>query len=135
MLSVPPITLNGSVVAAQLLSTTHSALHTADGLVNLYTLRPELMRRALAMATPAYLRTPQHERALNYSEYSIALGRRFRALKLWFVLRYYGREGIAKILRGHLRMPPELADKIRATHHFQLPPPVPFSLICFPYRA
>ena len=42
--------------------------------------------------------------AVNFSEYSVALGRRFRALKLWFVLRYYGREGIAEMLRGHMRM-------------------------------
>jgi aromatic-L-amino-acid decarboxylase len=127
--------LNGIERADSLVLNPHKWLFTPVDLSILYTRRPEMMRDALAIDIPAYLRTPQHERALNYSEYSIALGRRFRALKLWFVMRYYGREGIAKILRGHLRMARELADKIRASDNFELTAPVPFSLVCFRYRG
>jgi aromatic-L-amino-acid decarboxylase len=72
---------------------------------------------------------------LNYSEYSIALGRRFRSLKLWFVLRYFGREGIAKVLRGHIRMAQELAQQIRDDENFELAAPVHFALVCFRYRG
>ena len=127
--------LNGIERADSIVINPHKWLFTPVDLSILYTRRPEIMRRSLAMDTPAYLRTAQHERALNYSEYSVALGRRFRALKLWFVMRYYGREGLAKILRGHLRMAQELAEKIRASADFELAAPVPFSLVCFRYRG
>jgi aromatic-L-amino-acid decarboxylase len=103
--------LKGIERADSIVINPHKWLFTPVDLSILYTRRPEIMRRSLAMDTPAYLRTAQHERALNYSEYSVALGRRFRALKLWFVMRYYGREGLAKILRGHLRMAQELARR------------------------
>ena len=94
------------------------------------------MRRALSLEeVPAYLAIAQSERALNYSEYSVALGRRFRALKLWFVLRYYGREGIAQVLRGHIRMANILAAAVRDDPRFELAAPVHFPLVCFRYRG
>ena len=72
---------------------------------------------------------------MNLSDYSVALGRRFRALKLWFVLRYYGREGIAEILRGHMRMAREFAESFSRTRVSSSSAPVPFSLVCFRLRA
>jgi aromatic-L-amino-acid decarboxylase len=85
--------------------------------------------------TPAYLKNTMEETAVNFSSYSVALGRRFRALKLWFVLRSYGREGIAKLLRGHIRMARELAEAIDKDPHFELSAPVEFSLVCFRLKA
>jgi len=127
--------LDGVAHADSLVVNPHKWLFTPMDLSILYTRRPDMFRRALAVDIPAYLRTAQHDRAVNYAEYSVALGRRFRALKLWFVLRYYGREGIAKILRAHLRMAQELAVWIGASSDCELAAPVPFSLVCFRYRG
>jgi aromatic-L-amino-acid decarboxylase len=114
----------------------HKWLFTPVDLSVLYTRRPDVMRRALSLdETPAYLVTAQHERALNFSEYALNLGRRFRALKLWFVLRYFGREGIAQVLRGHIRMARALAEEIRRDANFELTAPVNFALVCFRYRG
>jgi aromatic-L-amino-acid decarboxylase len=90
--------------------------------------------------TPAYLSATDKTAnkpgsAVNLSDYSVALGRRFRALKLWFVLRYYGRDGIAEILRGHIRMAREFAERVQADSRFELSAPVRFSLVCFRLRA
>ncbi len=128
--------LDGASRGDSLVVNPHKWLLTPIDLSVLYTRRPEMIKRALALEeTPPYLITPQQDRALNYSEYSIALGRRFRALKLWFVLRYYGREGIAEVLRGHIRMARELARQISSDPRFELAAPVPFSLVCFRYRG
>jgi aromatic-L-amino-acid decarboxylase len=127
--------LDGIEHADSLVVNPHKWLFTPMDLSILYTRRPEMFQRALAVETPVYLRTAQHARAVNYCEYSIALGRRFRALKLWFVLRYYGREGIAKVLRSHLRMAREFAAKVQASDRFEVMAPVPFSLVCFRYRG
>ncbi len=63
-----------------------------------YTGRPEVLRRAFSLV-PEYLQTAGHPRAVNLMDYGVPLGRRFRALKLWFVMRSYGREGLAEMLR------------------------------------
>jgi aromatic-L-amino-acid/L-tryptophan decarboxylase len=128
--------LAGTQLADSLVMNPHKWLFTPIDLSVLYTRRPEILKRALSLEeTPVYLVTAENERALNYSDYSIALGRRFRALKLWFVLRYYGREGIAEVLRGHIRMAQQLAAKITADPDFELAAPVPLSLVCFRYRG
>ena len=84
---------------------------------------------------PAYLQAGEGSKAVNLSDYSVALGRRFRSLKLWFVLRYYGRQGIAEILRGHMRMAREFAQRVGADGRFELAAPVLFSLVCFRWRG
>src|SRR6185312_10377816 len=82
-----------------------------------------------------YLQAAEQDRAVNLADYSLALGRRFRSLKLWFVLRYFGREGIARILRGHMKMARDLAGQIAADPRFELAAPVVFSLVCFRCRG
>ena len=84
---------------------------------------------------PEYLKTADDPRAVNFMDYGVQLGRRFRALKLWFVMRHFGHEGIAEIIRSHIRYAQELAALIRAHPDFELAAPVPFSLICFRYRG
>ena len=63
------------------------------------------------------------------------LGRRFRALKLWFVLRSYGAEGIRHHVREHVRLARELADRIDLDDRLGLVAPVPFALVCFRHVA
>lgn len=114
----------------------HKWLFTPFDLSILYSRRPEILRRSLALGeVPAYLRVAQHERALNFSEYTLPLGRRFRSLKLWFVLRYYGREGIVRVLREHIRLAQSLAAWIGEDPRFELSAPVLFSLVCFRYKG
>ena len=81
------------------------------------------------------MQTAGDERAVNFSEYTVSLGRRFRALKLWFVLRYYGREGIAQVLRNHMEMARQFAQKVRRHPDFEIAAPPMFSLVCFRRRG
>lgn len=132
--------LDGAALADSLVLNPHKWLVTPMDLSVLYTRRPEVFRRALSLEeTPAYLKNTMEQKvgeetAINFSEYSVSLGRRFRALKLWFVLRSYGREGIANILRGHIRMARELGEAIRCDPYFELAS-VEFSLVCFRLKA
>jgi glutamate/tyrosine decarboxylase-like PLP-dependent enzyme len=70
----------------------------------------------------------------NYRDWGIALGRRFRALKLWFVLRYYGAEGLRARLREHLRLARLFAEWVEAHPDFERLAPAPLNLICFRYH-
>ncbi len=81
--------------------------------------------------TPEYLRTQSDPRMLNYMDYSISLGRRFRALKLWMTLRYYGREGVAGTIRSHIGMADWLREQIEADPRFEVAAPVHLGLVCF----
>jgi aromatic-L-amino-acid decarboxylase len=124
--------LDGSALADSLVLNPHKWLFTPTDLSVLYTRRPEVFRRALSLEeTPAYLKSTTLEEGVNLSDYSVALGRRFRSLKLWFVLRSYGREGIARLLRGHIRMARQFAEWIKQDPRFELSAPVDFSLVCF----
>lgn len=81
--------------------------------------------------TPEYLKTDLDKQVNNYRDWGIQLGRRFRALKLWFVLRSYGAEGIRSLLRNHLAWAQELATHIDQHPDFERLAPVPFNLVCF----
>jgi aromatic-L-amino-acid decarboxylase len=84
---------------------------------------------------PEYLRTPDEPRAVNLMDYGMQLGRRFRALKLWFVMRYYGRLGLSEIIDGHCRMAKEFESWVAADPRFEVCAPVHFSLVCFRLRG
>ncbi len=122
--------LKGSERADSFVTNPHKWLFTPVDLSALYTRRPEILRRAFSLV-PEYLRTAGDARAVNYMEYGVPLGHRFRALKLWFVLRYYGREGIAQIIRNHIAWAQELARQIDADPDFERMAPTPFSTVCF----
>jgi len=94
----------------------------------LFTRRRDTLRRAFSLV-PEYLRTA--DSAENYMDYSISLGRRFRALKLWFVLRYFGQAGLAERLREHLRLAQWFAGLVDAHPAFERLAPVPLSVVCF----
>jgi aromatic-L-amino-acid/L-tryptophan decarboxylase len=84
--------------------------------------------------SPEYLRTTQDADVVNFRDWGIQLGRRFRALKLWFVIRSYGVEGLRAMLRKHVALARELAGWIEESPEFELMAPVPFGLVCFRYR-
>jgi aromatic-L-amino-acid decarboxylase len=128
--------LNGAELADSVVINPHKWLFTPMDLSILYTRRPEVFRRALSLEeTPAYIQTSGRDRAVNFADYALSLGRRFRALKLWFVLRYYGREGIAQILRTHIQIAQDLARQICNDPDFELAAPPMFSLVCFRFRG
>jgi aromatic-L-amino-acid decarboxylase len=112
----------------------HKWLFTPVDLSAFYTREPEILRRAFSLV-PEYLRTAENPRMVNYMDYGVQLGRRFRALKLWFVMRHYGREGIAALIRDHIAFAQRLAGLIRAQPDFEVAAPTPFSLVCFRYRG
>jgi aromatic-L-amino-acid decarboxylase len=90
----------------------------------------EALLRACRVS-PEYLRTTHDADVVNFRDWGLQLGRRFRALKLWFVLRSYGVEGLQAIIRRHVALAGELAEWIRADPEFELAAPVPFGLVCF----
>ncbi len=100
----------------------------------LYTRHPEVFRRASALSFEA-LKTAEDGAVVNYMDYGVQLGRRFRALKLWFVFRYYGREGVIAMLRESLRLAQLLKALIESSPDFEVAAPVPFSLVCFRHLA
>ena len=94
----------------------------------LWTARPDEFREAFSLI-PEYLRTPDDAYAL--SEYGPALGRRFRSLKLWAVLRCYGAEGLRAMHREHIRLARLFADWVEADPAWELAAPLRFSLVVF----
>ena len=84
--------------------------------------------------SPEYLRTSHDAEVVNYRDWGIQLGRRFRALKLWFVIRSYGVEGLRGVIRRHVALAAELAGWVDAAPDFERVAPVPFGLVCFRYR-
>ncbi len=83
---------------------------------------------------PEYLKTPEGDRVNNYRDWGIQMGRRFRALKLWFVIRSFGVTGIQEKVRYHLKLTQELLRKIQAADDFEILAPAPLNTICFRYR-
>ncbi len=83
---------------------------------------------------PEYLKTPEDQRVKNYRDWGIPLGRRFRALKLWFVLRSFGKEGLQKIIRHHISLAQNLKEKINQHQDFELLAPVPLNTLCFRFH-
>ena len=99
----------------------------------LWTRRPEVLRRAFSLV-PEYLTTPEGESARNLMDLGVQLGRRFRALKLWFVLRYYGRTGLEARIREHIRLAGLFAGWVDAHPDFERLAPTPFSTVAFRCR-
>lgn len=100
----------------------------------LYTRRPDVLRAAFSLV-PEYLRVPAGEaEARNLMDYGVALGRRFRALKLWFVLRYFGAEGIAERLRAHIALAQRFAGWVDIAEDFERLAPAPLSVVVFRHR-
>jgi len=108
----------------------HKWLFTPLDCSVLYCKHPELLKQAFTL-TPEYLRTTGTGGEKNLMDYGISLGRRFRALKLWMVIRSLGREGIANAITDHLTYARRIAELIGRHPDFQMLAPVPFSTLVF----
>jgi aromatic-L-amino-acid decarboxylase len=126
--------LDGAEQADSLITNPHKWLFTPVDLSVLFTRRPEILRAAFSLI-PEYLRTAEDPRALNYMEYGIPLGRRFRALKFWFILRYYGHQKLASMIREQISWAQELARQVEADARFELAAPQMLSLVCLRYKG
>lgn len=110
----------------------HKWLFTPVDCSVLLTRSPEVLKGALSL-TPEYLRTGEEGVATNLMDYGIALGRRFRALKLWFVLRYFGAEGVRDRIRHHVQIARTFAEWVDGEPGWERIAPVPFSTVVFRY--
>lgn len=98
-----------------------------------YTKNKDLLIKTFEIL-PEYLKTSVGKKVNDYRDWGIQLGRRFRALKLWFVLRSYGLEGIREKFKLHINMAQEFANKLKNDGRFELLAPVPLNLVCFRYH-
>jgi aromatic-L-amino-acid/L-tryptophan decarboxylase len=116
--------------ADSLVTNPHKWLFTPFDLSVLYCRHMDLLKRAFSLV-PEYLRTPEQEKVRSGSDYGIQLGRRFRALKLWMVMRYFGHEGLAARIREHCRLARLFAAWVDESPDWELLAPVPLGLVCF----
>ena len=126
--------LEGVARAHSLIVNPHKWLYVSIDCSVLYTRYPEIFRRASSLSAE-YLRTTEDDQVVNYMDYGVQLGRRFRALKLWYVFRYYGRQGIVEMLRESLRLAQLLKGLIEQDDNFELSAPVHLSLVCFRHKG
>ncbi|MBA3601533.1 MAG: amino acid decarboxylase, partial [Acidobacteria bacterium] len=120
--------LKGCERADSVVTNPHKWLFTPFDLSILYCRHTDLLKRAFSLV-PEYLKT--NETVTNQMDYGIQLGRRFRALKLWFVMRYFGQNGLIERIREHCRLARLLASRIEKSDDFELLAPVNFALVCF----
>lgn len=122
--------LAGCERADSIVTNPHKWLFTPFDLSVLYCRHMDLLKRAFSLV-PEYLRTPEQEKVRSGSDYGIQLGRRFRALKLWMVMRYFGHEGLAARIREHCRIARLFASLVDESPDWELLAPVPLALVCF----
>jgi aromatic-L-amino-acid decarboxylase len=122
-------TLAGCERADSIVVNPHKWLFTPVDCSCLWTRRPDALLRAFS-ATPDYLRTTEVD-VTNLKDYGPALGRRFRALKLWAVIRCYGREGLQGLIREHVRLAHLFASWVANEPGWEIAAPYPFSVVCF----
>ncbi len=111
----------------------HKWLFTPIDCSVLFCRRPDVLRQAFSL-TPEYLRTAEQDQVVNLMDYGVSLGRRFRSLKLWMVMRSLGTSGIAAVLRQHMSYAHRLGDLIAAHPQIELVTPVWFSTVVFRFR-
>jgi aromatic-L-amino-acid decarboxylase len=92
-----------------------------------------VLRQAFSLV-PEYLRSANQDQVTDFMDYGPQLGRRFRALKLWFAMRYFGADGLAARLRHHIAMAREFAEWVDRSPDFERLAPAPFSTVCFRAR-
>jgi aromatic-L-amino-acid/L-tryptophan decarboxylase len=123
--------LEGAERADSLVVNPHKWLFTPFDCSVLYCRRMNVIRQAFSL-TPEYLRTREGDAGVrNLMDTGIQLGRRFRALKLWAVLRHFGAEGLRARISEHMRLARLFAAWVDQSDTFELAAPVPFSVVCF----
>ena len=121
--------LAGCERADSFVTNPHKWLLTPIDCSLLYTRRADDLKRAFSLVAE-YLKTDEQD-VVNFMDYGLSLGRRFRALKLWMVIRAYGRKGLAQIIEGHIKEAHWLAAQIDTALDWEPLAPVPFSTVCF----
>ena len=124
--------LAGVEQADSLVVNPHKWLFTPFDCSAFFVKRPDVLKRAFSLV-PEYLVTREQDEVVNYMDYGVQLGRRFRALKLWMVIRAFGVDGLIARLREHRVLAREFASWIEASDDWELLAPVPFALVCFRY--
>src|SRR5438067_9152226 len=126
---------DGWAEADSLVLNPHKMLFVPFDFSALYVRDLERVRRLFTLV-PEYLHLRDPAGAeINYMDYGVQLGRRFRALKAWVVWRAFGREGLAARIRDHLRLARLLADWIQADKRFELAAPVVMGVVCFRFNS
>ena len=126
-------TLAGCDRADSLVVNPHKWLFTPFDLSAFYCRRMQTLREAFSL-TPEYLKTNDASAVQNLMDTGVQLGRRFRALKLWMILRYFGAAGIRERLATHIELARTFSRWVDESHDFERLAPVPFSVVCFRYR-
>ena len=122
--------LAGAGRADSLVVNPHKWLLTPFDLSVLFCRHMDLLREAFSLV-PEYLKTTEPAEVRNLMDTGVQLGRRFRALKLWFVLRYFGADGIRSRIAEHLRLAQRFAEWVDGDGDFERLAPVPMSVVCF----
>jgi aromatic-L-amino-acid decarboxylase len=122
--------LDGCERADSLVLNPHKWLFTPFDCSVLYCRHLDLLRRAFSLV-PEYLRTPEQDKVRSGSDYGVQLGRRFRALKLWMIIRYYGHRGLAARIREHCRLAQLFRSWVETSPQWEIMAPTPFALVCF----
>jgi len=125
--------LDGADRADSLVVNPHKWLFTPFDLSAFYCRRMDVVRAAFSL-TPEYLRTVEAGQVHNLMDTGVQLGRRFRSLKLWMILRSFGARAIREHLANHIRMAQEFASWVDAHPDFERMAPVPFSVVCFRWK-
>ena len=124
--------LDGVELADSLVVNPHKWLFTPIDCSAFYTRHPEILKRAFSLV-PEYLVTGEQDEVVNLMDYGVQLGRRFRALKLWMVIRAFGADGLAARLEGHCALAQTFAGWVTVEDEWELSAPTPLSLVCFRY--
>jgi len=111
----------------------HKWMFTPMDLSVYYTRKPDTLKRAFSLSAE-YLKTTQDNEVENLMDYGIQLGRRFRSLKLWFIIRYFGVDGLAERIKNHIYLAKELRSWIEQENDFEIMAPTPFSTVCFRFN-
>ena len=111
----------------------HKWMFTPMDLSVFFTRKPDILKRAFSLSAE-YLKTNQDNEVENLMDYGIQLGRRFRSLKLWFIIRYFGVDGLAEKIKYHINLAQELRSWIEDENDFEIKAPTPFSTICFRFN-
>ncbi|MCI0515625.1 pyridoxal-dependent decarboxylase [candidate division KSB1 bacterium] len=124
---------NGWERANSIVVNPHKWLFTPIDCSVLYCRQPDILWQAFSLI-PEYLRTAEADRVTNFMDFGVALGRRFRALKLWMVFRAFGQQNMTAAIRDHIQFAAKLKEKIQKDPNFELLAPVPFSTLVFRFN-
>lgn len=126
--------MDGAEMADSFVFNPHKWMLTNFDCSAFFVRHPQVLQHTFSIM-PEYLKTATGDQVNNYRDWGIQLGRRFRALKLWFVIRHYGVEGIREMIRRHVRMAQQFQTWLLEDDRFEILAPVDLSLVCFRYKV